>query len=102
VAPLPRDMLLRVLRAEGVLARRYFYPGVQRLAPYHDPTRVPPLSLPNTERAAQEVLSLPTGETVSESMIDTICGLIELAVSNAGHLSRHPLASGSSVSTRRR
>jgi dTDP-4-amino-4,6-dideoxygalactose transaminase len=78
---LPRDELLRVLHAENVLARRYFYPGCHRMEPYR--TLDPDLKLPATEAVAARVLSLPTGTTITENDVGTICKLIRLAIENA-------------------
>jgi dTDP-4-amino-4,6-dideoxygalactose transaminase len=76
---LQRDELVDILRAENVLARRYFYPGCHRLAPFR--TRQPHAerSLPETERIAQRVLCLPTGPAVSADDIDTIAEIIRVA-----------------------
>jgi dTDP-4-amino-4,6-dideoxygalactose transaminase len=82
-APISRDLLQEVLIAENVLARRYFYPGAHRMAPYSDmPTRYEQ-QLPVTERACDEVLSLPTGTAVDEDEIGQICDLIRFAAENA-------------------
>jgi dTDP-4-amino-4,6-dideoxygalactose transaminase len=88
VAGISRDVLHRVLWAENVLARRYFYPGCHKLEPYRswpETTRYP---LPNTERAAERVLALPTGTAVKSEHIRTICDIIRLAVMNAKDLVR--------------
>ena len=76
-SPIARDRLQAVLNAENVLARRYFYPGCHRLAPYADRTTVP--SLPVTEAVAEEVLLLPTGTAVSPGDIAVVCELIRFA-----------------------
>jgi dTDP-4-amino-4,6-dideoxygalactose transaminase len=72
-----RDLALRVLTAEGVLARRYFYPGCHRMNPYrvhasHD------LSLPVTERVCDRVLQLPTGTAVTSADIDAVCAVLRM------------------------
>jgi dTDP-4-amino-4,6-dideoxygalactose transaminase len=78
--PVSRDDLIRILHAENVLARRYFYPGCHRMEPYrsHDPL----LRLPVTERIASRVLVLPTGSAVAQEEVITICQIIKLAVDN--------------------
>jgi dTDP-4-amino-4,6-dideoxygalactose transaminase len=81
---LDRDDLVRVLHAENVIARRYFYPGVHKMEPYR--SLYPGLSLPATEAVADRVVVLPTGESVDESDIATIAGVIRLAVENADSL----------------
>src|SRR5438094_111807 len=54
-----RDELWRILSAENVMARRYFYPGCHRMEPYR--SNLPGLRLPETDRLAERVLCLPTG-----------------------------------------
>jgi dTDP-4-amino-4,6-dideoxygalactose transaminase len=85
-SPIERDLLLRVLSAEGVLARRYFYPGCHRMSPYSQ--RVPVPVLPVTEAVAAEVLVLPTGTAASEADIDMVCGLIRFAHHYAAEIGR--------------
>jgi len=75
-----RDRLLRVLHAENVIARRYFLPGCHRMEPYRSFFPHAGLLLPNTERLARRVLSLPTGTAVGEEEIRGICGIVKLAV----------------------
>jgi dTDP-4-amino-4,6-dideoxygalactose transaminase len=86
--PLARDRLLDVLWAEGVLARRYFYPGCHRMQPYRDYFPNAGLLLPHTERVCAGVLILPTGQSVTGEDIDGICGLIRLAVAEGRELTQ--------------
>ncbi|OLE44310.1 MAG: aminotransferase class I/II-fold pyridoxal phosphate-dependent enzyme [Bacillati bacterium ANGP1] len=83
-AGLERDDLLEVLRAENVLARRYFYPGVHRMEPYR--TLYPQPPLPGTQLLAARVLSLPTGASISPDDINAVCGIIALAVTHAAEV----------------
>lgn len=80
---LERDELVQVLHAEGVLARRYFYPGVHRMEPYA--SRLPPAArqLPVTEEVLCRVIALPTGTAVGGPEIDAVCAVIRLAVAHA-------------------
>lgn len=82
-AGLSRDNLLTLLRAENILARRYFYPGCHRMEPYRSLFPNACLQLGETEKAAQRVLCLPTGTAVSVDDIGKICRVISLAVENA-------------------
>jgi dTDP-4-amino-4,6-dideoxygalactose transaminase len=75
-----RDELMKVLYSENVLARRYFYPGCHRMEPYK--ARLTDLSLPETDRIAERVLSLPTGTSLSPADISTICEIIRIVVNN--------------------
>ena len=77
-----RDILLKILHAENILARRYFYPGCHNMEPYRTEYPGTGLNLPHTERLVQRVLSLPTGTTVGQAEIQKICQIIRLAVSH--------------------
>jgi dTDP-4-amino-4,6-dideoxygalactose transaminase len=88
VAGLPRDVLLDVLVAENVWARRYFYPGVHRMEPYLSApsgTRTP---LPVTEAVAGRVLVLPTGTAIGPEEIAVVCGIIRFAIAESPALLR--------------
>ena len=93
-AGITRDELLRILHAEKVLARRYFYPGCHRMEPYRSSFPNAGLLLPETERVAARVLSLPTGSAVNAEQIDTICQMIEFVCRNsaevAGEVRKRP------------
>jgi len=86
VARLSRDELMKILWAENVMARRYFYPGCHRMEPYRSFFPDAGLMLPETETLAQRVLCLPTGTAVGESDIAEICGLLRLALSHAAEV----------------
>jgi dTDP-4-amino-4,6-dideoxygalactose transaminase len=77
--PLTRDEVLAVLHAENVLARRYFYPGCHRMAAYRQDPSIPTVELPNTDRVAARVLSLPTGCAVAPGDIAIIGALVRQA-----------------------
>ena len=77
---LTRDHLLTVLRAENVLARRYFYPGVHRMEPYRSFFPHAGLLLPRTEELSRTVLTLPTGTAVDAGTVDAICNVIRVAM----------------------
>ena len=63
-AGISRDVLVRVLQAENVLARRYFYPGCHQMEPYRSYFPHAGMLLPETEKLTQRVMSLPTGTAV--------------------------------------
>ena len=85
-AGISRDDLVRVLHAENVLARRYFYPGCHQMEPYRSYFPHAGLLLPETERLTQRVMSLPTGTAVGPEEIEAICAIIRLAVENSREL----------------
>lgn len=79
-AGISRDDLVRVLHAENVLARRYFYPGCHEMEPYGSYFPHAGLLLPETRRLTQRVMSLPTGTAIVPEEIETVCAIIRLAV----------------------
>jgi dTDP-4-amino-4,6-dideoxygalactose transaminase len=78
-----RDLLVDILHAENVIARRYFYPGCHRMEPYRSYFPHAGLLLPETERLCQRVLILPTGTAISEQDVREVCKIIRLAVSTS-------------------
>jgi dTDP-4-amino-4,6-dideoxygalactose transaminase len=85
-------VLVRILQAENVLARRYFYPGCHQMEPYRSCFPHAGLLLPETERLVQRVLSLPTGTAVGPDEIDKICQIIRLVVEHAGEVKARVLS----------
>jgi dTDP-4-amino-4,6-dideoxygalactose transaminase len=86
VSGLNRDQLVKILQAENVFARRYFYPGCHQMEPYRSYFPHARLLLLQTERLAARVMSLPTGTSVSAEDVTNICGIIRLAVSHGAEL----------------
>ena len=87
-AGISRDLLVKVLHAENVLARRYFYPGCHQMEPYRSYYPHAGLLLPETEKLTQRVMSLPNGTAVNEEMIGKICQIIQQAVEQAEEVKR--------------
>jgi dTDP-4-amino-4,6-dideoxygalactose transaminase len=83
---LSRDDLLATLQAENVLARRYFWPGCHRMEPYRTLFPDAYLSLPQTEQVAGRVLVLPTGTTIGDQEIETICSILRTAIVHAADI----------------
>lgn len=83
-----RDHLVEILWAENVLARRYFYPGCHRMAPYRSLFPHAGNALPETEKLVQRVMVLPTGTAVSTGDITKLCGLIEAIIRNGDEVQR--------------
>ena len=82
-AGVSRDFLVEALRAENILARRYFFPGCHHAEPYRSITPPENWDLPQTNELAQKTLILPTGSTVSEQEITIMCQIIHLVCSHA-------------------
>lgn len=82
---LSRDDLIRVLHAENVLARRYFYPGCHRMEPYAS-SPAGGRALPHTELLTSRVMSLPNGTGVDASQVLEICALIRFCHARAAEI----------------
>jgi dTDP-4-amino-4,6-dideoxygalactose transaminase len=78
-----RDTLVALLRAENVLARRYFYPGVHQMEPYRSACPDAGQHLPRTEALVTRVMSLPTGTAVTTEQAAAVAELICFAVEHA-------------------
>ncbi|QYM79786.1 aminotransferase class I/II-fold pyridoxal phosphate-dependent enzyme [Horticoccus luteus] len=83
LCPVGRDELVRHLHANNILARKYFWPGCHRMEPYITLQPNAWRHLPVTERVAQGVMVLPTGQSVGLDDIAAICGLIKTMVAHA-------------------
>jgi len=91
---LTRDELQRVLWAENVMARRYFYPGCHLMEPYRTYFPHAGLLLPETERLVTRVLTLPTGTAVDEAVVGRLCSILRMAVEDAPRVRRALPATG--------
>jgi dTDP-4-amino-4,6-dideoxygalactose transaminase len=86
VTGISRDLMVEILRAENILARRYFYPGCHRMEPYRSHFPLVHLHLPHTERLIHRVLSLPTGTAVGNEEISKISQIIRFVIEHAGDI----------------
>lgn len=80
---LHRDELLRVLHAENVLVRRYFFPGSHQQQPYREYYPNADLLLPQTGRVCGRVMSFPNGTAVTAGDIARIGSIVRAAHENA-------------------
>jgi dTDP-4-amino-4,6-dideoxygalactose transaminase len=81
---LDRDQLVRLLHAEGVLARKYFHPGCHSMEPYRSADPGAGRRLPHTERLCARVMTLPNGTAVRAEDVDAVCALLRFVAANAG------------------
>lgn len=77
-----RDLLVKILHAENIIARRYFYPGCHQMEPYRSYFPNAGLVLPKTEKLTQKVVQLPTGTAVGEDEISRISQIIRFVSKN--------------------
>jgi dTDP-4-amino-4,6-dideoxygalactose transaminase len=71
-----RDEVVDVLHQNGVLARKYFWPGCHGMKPYRELYPHARLVLPNTELVARRVVVLPTGTTLELRKVQEISAVI--------------------------
>lgn len=81
-----RDQIFKILHAENVRARRYFFPGCHQMEPYRSYSPNAGLLLPETEKLTRKVLQLPTGTAVTETDIEKICALLRFIVANGNDI----------------
>jgi dTDP-4-amino-4,6-dideoxygalactose transaminase len=86
VCPLDRDDLVKVLHAENILARKYFWPGAHRMEPYLAEQPDAWKQVPHTERVAPRVMVLPNGEGIDEQAIALIASVLDRAVGDSGRV----------------
>jgi dTDP-4-amino-4,6-dideoxygalactose transaminase len=80
--PVSRNEIVRALRAENVLARRYFWPGCHNMKPFKELFPHAGLVLPNTQQVADRVVVLPTGTTMDADKIRTVVSVIRVLMMN--------------------
>lgn len=76
--PVQRDDVIKILEAENVLARKYFWPGCHNMLPYKKYYPHAGMLLPNTEMVAKRIIVLPTGMAVDEGKILAISDIFRL------------------------
>jgi dTDP-4-amino-4,6-dideoxygalactose transaminase len=78
--PVGRDRIIDAMRAENILARKYFWPGCHNMQPYRALYPHAGLLLANTRKVADRVVVLPTGTTVDEDTIRTVASVLRVLV----------------------
>ena len=76
---LSRDLLVALLKAENIIARRYFYPGVHRSIPYAQEFPQYLEQLIYTDRVCSTCILFPIGALVSEQHVEHICHVLARA-----------------------
>jgi dTDP-4-amino-4,6-dideoxygalactose transaminase len=96
VTGISRDEFLKVLHAEKVMARRYFYPGCHEAEPYRSCFPDAAERLPVTRILANRVLALPNGTAIDRreirGVIDIIHFLLRHCEEVAARLGRQSVA----------
>lgn len=73
---LSRDFLIALLKAENVIARRYFYPGLHRSIPYVQMLPQYLDRLPNTDNLCASCIQFPIGALVTAQSVERICNIL--------------------------
>lgn len=74
--PMPRDALYQLLKDQGILSRRYFYPLISEMPMYRGLPSAAPGRLPVAKRISERILCLPIYPDLSLSDQDRILGII--------------------------
>ncbi|WP_436644455.1 DegT/DnrJ/EryC1/StrS family aminotransferase [Microbaculum sp. FT89] len=77
---LTRDQLIARLKDRGIIARRYFYPGLHQAFPYSEDH----WTLPVTDRLCDSIVQVPSGDMVTDADIDRVCAAIRSARKDPG------------------
>lgn len=80
---LSRDEMVKILHAERVMARRYFYPGCHRMQPYINMPDCAPQELVNTEALCNNVMILPGGPSMTLKAVNQIGELLNFIIEHA-------------------
>lgn len=86
---LSRDLLIELLKAENVIARRYFYPGLHRSIPYAQKLPQYLDRLPNTDNLCASCIQFPIGALVSAQAVERICNILKKAHQAASAIRSH-------------
>jgi len=97
LAGIDRNQLVAILRAENVMARRYFYPGCHSMEPYRTLCPQASMWLPHTEGLTERVISLPNGTAVGPTEVRRVCQIIRFVVANAREIGNMALRKAASV-----
>jgi dTDP-4-amino-4,6-dideoxygalactose transaminase len=80
---IPRDKMIKILHAENILARKYFWPGCHNMLPYSAYYPHSGMLLPHTKSVAERIIVLPTGAAMTIEKIETVTDLFRLIGNDA-------------------
>ena len=86
---LSRDITVEALRAENILVRRYFYPGCHRMHPYRELYPTNYKLLPETKSLSEQVISLPTGQSVDTDVLRIISHRLKMIADHSKEIRMH-------------
>jgi dTDP-4-amino-4,6-dideoxygalactose transaminase len=88
ITGIDRDSIVKILHADRVRARRYFYPACHNMEPYRSFFPHAGLLLPETEKLVQMCMTLPTGTSIDKSQIERISTLIRYIINNSDSINQ--------------
>jgi dTDP-4-amino-4,6-dideoxygalactose transaminase len=88
ISTIERDLIVEILHAENIIARRYFYPGCHQMEPYRTLFPQAHLLLPHTSRLVDSVISFPTGTAVGADEIKIIGEVLRFILTNGKKITR--------------
>lgn len=71
-----RDELIEVLHKNGIIARKYFWPGCHKMEPYKSLQPNAGLMLQTTEEVAEKIVVLPTGTTLGDKDLEKVVNVL--------------------------
>ncbi|MCD9124379.1 aminotransferase class I/II-fold pyridoxal phosphate-dependent enzyme [Luteimonas fraxinea] len=74
--PASRDEVVAALRAENIVARKYFWPGCHRMKPYAGSPQLASTHLRVTEEISERVIVLPTGTALPDGAVGVIAAVV--------------------------
>lgn len=83
-----RNLLMKILHAENVRVRRYFYPGCHSMEPYRSYYPNAGILLPVTEQIAARTLCLPTGTAIDTDTVRKICLILKFVIDNSSEIKK--------------
>jgi dTDP-4-amino-4,6-dideoxygalactose transaminase len=79
-ATVDRDTLINLLRAQGIVPRRYFHPLIPEFQYYRSNASADPSRYPVAVQSSKEVLCLPLYPELSDGDVLRICAAIRVAL----------------------
>ena len=82
LCPQNRDEIVEELHSHNIIARKYFWPGCHKMEPYRSLQPNAGLLLTETERISARVIVLPTGQTITNQIVENVCKIIINSLKN--------------------
>ena len=82
---LSRDLIVKSLNEDGIMARRYFLPSLHNQSQFADGRSI---NLPNTDSFQRKNIAMPIGARVNDEIIERIIGILKSIQINAPSIKR--------------